>query len=145
MIFPEYELFRWSFVKTQTALDSVLTEKEALFMRTQPAGQNFDRERVSGGKAENTFDRYLIEAEKRNFDERIEALKGLLEERRKLLEDKEKELRASAETLDRVYLYRFREHRGVRWISQRIGYSEPQVYRFIRRVSLELKMIKNDR
>ena len=60
MIYIEYVELQEKYYAAQKEYDKVLSEKEELFIRTQPSSIPTDKETVSGGKPSNAFDNYLI-------------------------------------------------------------------------------------
>ena len=131
MIYLEYEEFRIKYLSAQRKYDEVLIEKEELFDRTQPQGVSFDKERVAGTSDHNSFDEYLIQLERKQIDERLAEIKQIMDKRWDLLLDKEDELRASTEIMDRLYVLRFLEHERMQKISKQIPYSESHIYRLM--------------
>lgn len=131
MLFVEYEDFRIKCLETQKMYDQILAEKEELFQRTQPQSTRADKEKVSGGSGVNAFDSYLMEKDRLRIDERLMEVKSLLDDRKQLLSLKYQELRSSKDVKDKVYRFRFLEHKRVYWIAKQVNYSEAQVYRII--------------
>lgn len=131
MIFFDYAVLRLKYHEAQTRLDEILSEKEDLFERTQPKSPPLDRDRIDNGTPRHAFDEYLIEKERKRIDERLAEAGELLAERERLLNEKEAELRASADTYDRVYRMRFLEHKRVHQIAGACHYSEMQIYRIL--------------
>ena len=68
MIYLEYEEYRIKYLQSQHRYEEVITEKENLFLRTQPKSMQFDKERVAGGTADSAFDAYIIAKEAKNID-----------------------------------------------------------------------------
>lgn len=139
MIYAIYEEYKNKYYETQKEYDNILTEKEKLFSMTQPSSSKFDKERVSGGVANNTFERYLILKEEKKIDQRLQEVKSILDDRGKLLKLKEEELKASTNIYDKVYRYRHIEKMKVCKIAKLVGYSEAQVYRILDRIQKSLK------
>lgn len=139
MLFLDYEQFKAKYFETQQKYNEILSEKEALFEKTQPNSIDFEKERVSGGTPRNAFDDYLIEKERKRIDDRIAEAKSLLEDRMELLKIKEQELRSSKDIHDSIYLFRFIDHRSAHWIAKRKGYSKSQVYRILHVIEKQIK------
>lgn len=137
MIYTIYEEYKNKYYDTQREYDIILTEKEKLFMLTQPSAVKFDKEPVSGGIVDNMFERYLILKEEKKIDQRLEEIKSILDDRERLLKLKEQELRESTNVQDKIYKYRYIDKLKVYKIAKLVGYSEPQIYRI-------LKIIKNN-
>ena len=65
------------------------------------------------------------------IDGQLRELDGILDDRKRLLAEKEKELRASADIEDRVYCMRILDRVKVYKIAAAVHYSEMQVYRIL--------------
>ena len=63
MVYRQYERIKLKYEIVQKNYEEVLKEKEDLFASTQPKGQSYDQERVSGGQPANKFDSYVIKRE----------------------------------------------------------------------------------
>ena len=139
MIYEIYEEYKNKYYDTQNEYEKVLTEKEKLFMMTQPSSVKFDKGVVSGGITDNTFEKYLILKEEKKIDQRLEEIKSILDDREKLLKLKEQELRASTSVQDKIYKYRYLDKLKVFKIAKLVGYSEPQIYRILKTIRNNLK------
>ena len=142
MLYLDYEAFRLKYLDTQRKYNEILSEKEELFTRTQPRSIRYDKERVMGGGGSNSFDNYLIAKDEKRIDERLAEVKSLLDDRRTLLDLKAKELRASKDRIDRVFVRRYLDHMKVHRIAAQMGYSESQIYRFLNIIAESLKHAK---
>ena len=142
MIYLEYEDYRIKYLSAQRKYDEVLLEKEDLFDRTQPQGVSFDKERVGGTNESNRFDEYLIRLERSQIDERLAEIKQIMDKRWDLLLDKEDELRASTEIMDRLYVLRFLEHERMQKITKQIPYSESHIYRLMNQLLNEVRKMR---
>ena len=139
MIYVIYEEYKNKYYETQKEYDVILNEKEKLFMLTQPSAVKFDKEIVSGGITDNTFDRYLILKEEKKIDQRLNEIKSILDDRERLLKLKEQELRASTSVQDKIYKYRYLDRLKVFKIAKLVGYSEPQIYRILKTIRNNIK------
>ena len=139
MLYLEYERLRRKYNDAMLIYDSILTEKEELFQRTQPKAVNTEQEKVSSCPQGSKFDHYLIEKEKKRIDERLEEAKDNFEERLILLTQKEEELRASKAVDDRIYTLRKLEHLKIRKIAKEINYSESHVKRRLKKIDQKIK------
>lgn len=139
MIYVIYEEYKNKYYETQKEYDIILNEKEKLFMITQPSAVKFDKEIVSGGTTDNTFDRYLILKEEKKIDQRLNEIKSILDDRERLLKLKEQELRASTSVQDKIYKYRYLDRLKVFKIAKLVGYSEPQIYRILKTIRNNIK------
>ena len=134
-----YEEYKNKYYETQREYDIILTEKEKLFSITQPSAIKFDKEVVSGGITDNTFEKYLILKEEKKIDQRLKEIKSILDDRKRLLKLKEQELRTSSDVQDKIYMYRYIDKLNVYKIAKLVGYSEPQVYRILKKIQRNLK------
>ena len=139
MIYIIYEEYKNKYYETQREYDIILTEKEKLFSITQPSAVKFDKEVVSGGITDNTFERYLILKEEKKIDQRLEEIKSLLDDRERLLKLKEQELKTSTNIQDKIYKYRYIDKLKVYKIAKLVGYSEPQIYRILKTIRNNIK------
>lgn len=112
-------------------LDRVLAEKEELFGRTQPKSADYAKDRVSGSSETAPFDAYLIAKERTRIDERIAEAQEIVKNRERLVKLKERELRESKDTHDRIYCMRILDKWAAHRIAGRIGYSTAQIYRIL--------------
>ena len=132
MLYLDYALYLQKYQDAQLRLDRVLSEREELFGRTQPNATDYGKDRVSGTPDAAPFDAYLIAKEKTRIDERILEAQEILRDRENLLKMKERELRSSKDTHDRIYCMRVLDRWSAHRIAGRIGYSTAQIYRIIR-------------
>ena len=139
MIYPIYERYLESYIKTQKQFNEILNEKEELFERTQPHSMSFDQESVSGGGGRNAFDEYLCAKERKHIDERLAEIKMILDDRKELLKKKEQELRNSKHLFDRIYRMRYLDHYKMDRIASIIGYSKSQICRILQKIDDEIQ------
>lgn len=132
MIYAEYHEYKNKYYAAQKEYDKILSEKEELFVKTQPKATEYDKEKVSGGNTSNSFDDYLIIKEKKQLDERLEEARSILEDREKLLKLKEEELRSSKDWLDIIYTYYFVEKLTIRKIAKKIPFSTTAIFEKIK-------------
>ena len=142
MIYVEYEDYKSRYYETQKQYNDILNEKEKLFLMTQPKTMKYDSEPVNGGVHKNIFDEYLLLKEQKNIDQRLKEIKAILEDRKKLLDLKEEELRNSTDNRDKIYTFRFLDRMKVHKITRLVNYEQAQVYRIINEIKIN---IKNDK
>ena len=135
VLYLEYELYKRRLTDTERMYDEILLENESLFNKTQPKSLDYGKERVAGGSPQNAFDEYLIQKEKQRIDERLEEARNMVNERKRLLSDKEQELRQSKDMYDRVYKMRHLDKFKVNRIASMTGYSEASIYRILKIIS----------
>lgn len=138
-IYITYEEYKKRYYEVQKLYNKILEEKEKLFAKTQPQSTKFDKINVDGGKPSNSFDDYLIIKEKKQIDKRLKEIKEISEDRKRLLDIKESELRNSKEWIDKLYVYKYIENLQVKKIIHLIPYEEAQVYRMLNEIKKTLK------
>lgn len=122
-------------LKYEAALDfheQLVSQREALFQRTQPQAIQIKADKIMGSGSGNPLEDYAIRSQQ--LDERIKKAAKLVWQRRNLLKRAESDLRASKGTWDRIFVYHYLENRKIPWIAMRIGYSERQVYRILQKI-----------
>ena len=134
MVYPEYERQKQLYRRAQARYEAVLRESESLFEQTQPRGINYADDRVRSSGCFDQIDRYLSEMDKKRVDVRLRSAKHILRERETALELKRRELRASTELHDQIYVMRYIEHRKIYQIAMRTNYSESQIYRILKKI-----------
>lgn len=134
MIYIEYHNCKKKYEEIKKLYEQIVEEKERLFLKTQPKAASIDKVSVDGGARNNLFDNYLMEKEKKQLDMKLDEVKVLIDDRYRILFDKEKELRTSKEWIDKVYLYKYIERLSVKKILHQIPYEEAQIYRMINEI-----------
>ena len=133
MVYVEYEKCKQRLNEIQEAFDKALLEKERLFARTQPNAVRYDKDVVQVSHGESyTLENYVIESEK--IDRELNIYREILVDRERLLTLKEKDLRASVEIADRVYVMRYLDGYGSKKIMKSLSYGKSQYYRIIREI-----------
>ena len=132
MLYIDHAVYLQRLHDSQKNLDKIIAEKEELFGRTQPSATDYSADRVNATPSSAPFDAYLIAKEKTRIDERISEAQEIVRDREKLLKLKERELRASKDTHDRIYCMRMLDKWAAHRIADRIGYSTVQIYRILR-------------
>lgn len=144
MLYIQYIELKNKYIAAQKEYDSIINEKENLFRATQPKGTDFSKEKVVGGMSSNLFDNYLVESELKGIDKRLEIARSILEARKVLYQLKEEELKLSKDVYDRVYVYKELYKLQIYKVAGLVGYSEPQIYRILRKIKKNIKMIENE-
>lgn len=144
MIYISYIEYKSKYYNALSNYNKLIDEWEKIFGITQPKATTFDKERVSGGQAANSFDTYIEKMEEKQLNEKINIARSILEERTKLLKLKEEELRLSSNPYDKIYTYRFIDRMKIYKISRLVGYGEAQTYRILRIIRKNIKLIEND-
>ena len=130
-LYIQYERFKNRYLDAQRMYDTILSEKEELFAKTQPKTVAYDKEKISGGHGKDAFEQYIIDLERKKITQRLNEIKSLMDDRGHLLELKEEELRQSKDLYDRIYSLRYLDHRKPEMIAHNIGYSVSQIYRIL--------------
>lgn len=142
MLYKSYHKCRQDQLRTQELYSEILREKEILFMKTQPKGVKYDSDKVAGGSGVNAFDRYLISEERKRIEGRLTEVKGILEDRAKLLAMKEAELRSSRDYHDLIYVKYYIDRLTVSRMTRDIPYSSSQIFRVLNVISRECGLEK---
>ena len=141
MIYIEYEEYKYRYYEVQKKYNQILNEKEELFAKTQPKATQIIGEKTAGGKHVNAFDEYLIQKEKKNIDQRLDEVKSILEDRERLVKLKEIELRASKDSYDKIYRYRYLDRLTIEKTARLSNYSRAQVFNILKK---KKKSIRKD-
>ena len=120
MIYLEYEEQKAKYHEAQRRYDELLSEKSVIL--------------VTKG-----YHRQL-----KAINRRIAEIQQLLIERERLMNLKFNDLAKSRDPVDLVYYYRYIERLKVKRISQKVHYSDTQVYRILNTINETLNA-KNDR
>ena len=139
MLYVEHSQLKAKYNEAQKHYDAIVSEKEKLFARTQPQGVNVEKERINGGENVNAFDSYLIAKERARLDERLKEIKSILDDRKRLLDLKEKELKASKDWHDIIYKLRYIDNLTITQITNRVSYSRAQIWRILQKIKLHIK------
>ena len=134
MIYLDYEECKIKYAQLQIQFNQVLTEKERLFTRTLPNAIRYDKDHVQSSPDSNVLEDYVVALEESKIDESLGRLRQLLEDRERLLELKEKELRKSRDKDDKIYRFRFLDGYGINKIARTLNYSKSQVYRILSQI-----------
>lgn len=132
MLYIDYAVYLQRYHDAQERLAKIIAEQEELFGRTQPNATDYSADKVNATPNAAPFDAYLIAKEKSKIDERKLEAQEIVRDREKLLKLKERELRASKDTHDRIYCMRVLDKWAAHRIADRIGYSTVQIYRILR-------------
>ena len=131
MVYVDYEEYRNKYLAIQQQFNLVLSKKEAIFTKTLPSGIRYDKEHVQSSPSSCPLEDYVISLEEQKIDEDLKHLRQLMEDREKLLDSKEKELRKSPDKYDTIYRLKYLDGYGVNKISSMLNYSKSQVYRML--------------
>ena len=135
MIYITYEEYKDKYLKAQKDYDKILSEKEELFSKTQPSSTDYSKERTNGGAGHSDpFTTYAHKMREKKVDERLDAARSILEDRRRLLILKEEELRQSKDWEDIIYVQRFLENKPVKVIKARMPYARSSIYRILDKI-----------
>lgn len=144
MIYIEYEELKQKYYEAQKKYDELLQEKEDLFAMTQPNSLSYDKEKVSGGKNDSPFDKYLIRKEQTKIEERLAEARINLADRKVLTNLKQEELEKSEHLHDKVYVRRYIEREKIKRIARELMYSEPHIKRILKQINTRLQKVRRD-
>ena len=134
MLYVEYNAIKERYMNAQRLYNELIEEKETLFAMTQPGAVRYDKDRVSGSTGRNAFEEYVIAKERSRIDERIAEQKTIVDERKRLKEVKEAELRLSKSLYDRIYVYYYLDKLTLTQIESRVPYSRVQIWRIMKKM-----------
>lgn len=132
MLYVVYEQYKTKLYNAQQDFDSILSEQEKLFSRTQPQSTDFSKEPVKGGVPSDKFYEYVREKQEKQIDLRLAEARSILNDRERLTKLKLEELMNSKNIYDRVYVCKYIEGLKNHQIAKKINYSEPQIYRILK-------------
>ena len=132
MLYIEYEKYKTKLYNAQQDFDSILSEQEKLFSRTQPQSTDFGKEPTKGGVPSDKFYEYVKEKEEKQIDLRLAEARSILNDRERLTKLKLEELLESKNIYDRVYVCKYIEGLKNYQIAKKTNYSEPQIYRILK-------------
>lgn len=139
MLYIEYERLKRKYQESLTVYENILTEKEAIFQKTQPKAVDTESERVTSTPSSNVFDCYLIEKERKNIDARLAEAKAICDDRKNLMERKEEELRKCKRIEDTLYVMRNLDRMRIKRIAKELNYSESQIYRVLQNIRFQIE------
>lgn len=121
--------------KVDNDIEYWLQEKERLFIQTQPAAVNYEKEVVSGGKRVDRFLKYEISLEEKKINEELDKLyaeKIILEN---YIDKELKRLHKYSEIEQLIIYYKEQSFQRYTWqqISQKVHYSVIQCKRIYKR------------
>lgn len=133
MMFIDHARQKDKLAKTFLHLESLLEERQTVFDRTQPGSGGSE---VKTSPRNDKYDAYLIATE--IIDKRLSDAWDIVIQWEKLLHKTEEALEASHDILDRVYYMSEVKGCTIGQVAKALNYTERQVRRFMRRISLEL-------
>lgn len=145
MLYIEYEKYKTKLYNAQQDFDSILSEQEKLFSRTQPQSTDFGKEPTKGGVPSDKFYEYVKEKEEKQIDLRLTEARSILNDRERLTKLKLEELLESKNIYDKVYVCKYIEGLKNYQIAKKISYSEAQIYRILKIIRKNINMIENER
>lgn len=141
MQFLDYERAKNSYFKAQQWFEAALAEQERIITRTMPSAVNYSKPLVQNGSSANPLDEYVISKEEKKIEKRISKMRKLLDDRKTFLEIKERDVRASLDNLDKVYVMWRLDGMALNDIATSLKYSRSQVYRMTDTIK---KVIRKD-
>ncbi|MBE5969748.1 MAG: hypothetical protein E7242_05890 [Lachnospiraceae bacterium] len=129
MVYLEYEEAKRKYQRAVNNLNELTDKKELLFLKTQPKGISYDKDKVQGSGDGNVLESYVISLEE--LEPKIKYARRLVNDRQRVLELAKINLTKSEEIDDVIYVKRYFERKKVRKISLEISYSEVQIYRIL--------------
>lgn len=134
MLYLEYESFRVKYLDLCEKFNEVLSEKERLLTKALPSATRYDKEPVKVSVDGSPLEDYAITVEEKKIDKNLCRIRKMMDDRKKLLDIKENELRKSQDIYDKIYLMRYIDGYGISAIANALNYSKSQVYRKVEQV-----------
>lgn len=134
MQYLEYERYKVKYNGIQWRYSQILLEKERLFTNTQPSAIRYDKDKVQSSVGGNMLDNYVISLEEKRIDQKLNILRKSLKNWQTLLDLKERELRRSKSTIDRIYVLKYIDGQEISKIADLTHYSKSQIYRILRQI-----------
>ena len=139
MIYIEYEQYKCKYLDLQEQFNHFLTEKERILTKTFPNAIRYDKEKTSSSNDGNPLEDYVVELEEAKIDESLDRIRQLIDDRKRLLDLKEQELRMSQDLYDKVYRMRFLDGYGINKVAKILHYSRAQIYRINDQICKKIK------
>lgn len=139
MIYLEYDRAKRNYRKAKQLYESIMNEQEALFQITQPKAIVTDKDKVKMSPRASKFDDYLVKKEEKEIESRLAEAYDLMQARFQMMTQIKRDLFQSDEIKDIIFRERFLRRTKVRQIGQKLGYSEPQIYRLLKKIKDDLK------
>ena len=139
----DYERCKARYEEIQEQFVRILLEKERLITRTMPSAIRYDKDKVQNTIDDNPLEDYVISAEEKNLDKKIQRWRKHLDNWRVLMEVKECELRKSTVLIDRVYVMRYLDGYGVNKVCKILHYEKSRIYQILQGIEDNLKSGKN--
>lgn len=144
MLYVKYEEYKNKLHDSQDTFDSILSEKEELFSKTQPNATDYSKDKTMNGTPKNNpFETYVIKMQDKQVDERLNEARTIIEDRKFLLNSKEEELRNSKDWYDKIYTYKFIDKMSVEKIKNIMPYCRSSIYDKINEIEKKLGLDKN--
>lgn len=132
VVYLEYETAKGKYKRALNRLKELTDKRELLFLKTQPKGISYDKDKIQTGDDENMLEKYVIALEE--LEPKIKYAKRLVNDRQRVLELAKMNLISSEAIEDIIYCKRYFERKKVRKISLEIGYDERQIYRILGKI-----------
>lgn len=140
MVYLDYEIYKTKYLDLQEQFNEILLEKEFLITKTMPKAIRYDKDiTTTGVPDDNPLETYVEKLEDSKIDERLDMIRGLIDDRKRLLELKEIELRASQDLYDKVYRMKYLDGYGINRIAKILHYSRAQIYRIYGEINKKCK------
>lgn len=131
----EYESIKERYESFQNLFAKILLEKERLMTKTLPNAITYDGLKVQSSVDGNPLEEYVLSVEDEGLDLKLNRYRQALSDWRMLLDLKERELRESRESIDRVYVMRNLDGYSINRVAKVMSYSRSQVYRILGKIS----------
>ena len=140
-MYQKYLIDKSLYIKAKNRYTELVNKKQYEFEKTQPGASNYENEKVAGGVYNNKWDKYIDATAE--LDKEITVAEEIMKARRLILELSEQDVRESKETIDKIFVARFLEHKKVYQITAIVNYSERQVVRYLRNIREYMQKIED--
>ena len=108
--------------------------KANLYNLTQPKSPIYDDVKILDKNIRDKFGDYIDTLESMNVNERIELLNGTIENCKKLIKNKEDDLKNSFNLEDKVYFLKFVQNKNNNEIMKDLCYQRTVVYNIVKKI-----------
>lgn len=145
-LYLDHRKYFLAYLSAQRKVERIVDEWAQIAEKANPRCTLAEHEREfipitvpGGGDKIPKAEQYVLEMERRKIRERLAEAKEIRAERFDLLEQKEDEIRRSADLYDRIYVLKWIEHERPEDIADEVHYSRSQVYKIIGHISAQIE------
>jgi len=144
LIYLEYEAYKQRFRESQRIFNDLLLEKERLFTAALPGAIRYDKDRVQSSITSTPLESYVIALDEKEIDTKLADLRRLLSDQERLVRLKERELKASNDLDDKIYVSKVIYHYSSSYTSKRIYMSKSQINRRFDKINRNIENMRRN-